>query len=113
MNSALNIVNKNTNSFIDLETVPENGASLDQIVKFLISDRADVIKSLLVKECVEAGDLVLRETARKFFTNVQSFSNLKPMFGLPGPTIKVPMPPVFLPEKGFQEAEHVVDTIFP
>ena len=101
INSALDIVNKNTNSFIDLETVPENGASLEQIVKFIISDRADVIQGLLIAECVEAVDLVLRETARRAFTNIQSFSNLQPLFGLPGPTIKVPIPPVFLPEKGF------------
>ena len=100
MNSALNIVNKNTNSFIDLDTVPENGAALDQIIKFIISDKADVIKSLLIKECVEAGDLVLRESARRSFANVQRYSNLKPLFGLPGPTIKLPIPPVFLPGKG-------------
>ena len=113
MNSALNIVNKNTNSFIDLDTVPENGASLDQIIKFIISDKADVIKSLLIKECVEAGDLVLRESARRSFANVQRYSNLKPLFGLPGPTIKLPIPPVFVPGKGLKEADKVVETLFP
>ena len=70
MNSALNIVNKNTNSFIDLDTPPENGAALDQIVKFIISDKAGSIKTTLINECVEAGDLVLRESARRTFSNV-------------------------------------------
>ena len=113
MNSALNIVNKNTNSFIDLDTIPDNSAALDQIVKFIISDQADSIKTTLINECVEAGDLVLRESARRSFANVQRYSNLKPLFGLPGPTIKLPIPPVLLPGKGLKPADQVVDTLFP
>jgi aarF domain-containing kinase len=70
MNSALNIVNRNTNSFIDLNTPPENGAGLDQIIKFIISDNAGSIKKTLINECVEAGDLVLRESARRTFATV-------------------------------------------
>lgn len=66
-----------------------------------------------MSECVEAGDLVLRETARKTYNNAKRFSNLKPPLGLPGPTITIPIPPVFVPGKGLRPAEHVVEKGFP
>ena len=67
----------------------------------------------MISECVEAGDLVLRETARKTYNSVKRFSNLKPPLGLPGPTIKIPIPPVFVPGKGLKQAEVVLETGFP
>jgi hypothetical protein len=56
-----------------LDTPPEKGASLDEIIRFLISDGAKSIRDSVVMECVEAGDLVLRETARKTFNSVKRF----------------------------------------
>ena len=38
INSALNKVNMDTTAFIDLDTPPEEGAKIDEIVKFLVSD---------------------------------------------------------------------------
>ena len=67
----------------------------------------------MISECVEAGDLVLRETARKTYNSAKRFSNLKPPLGLPGPTFKVPIPPVFVPGKGLKSAEAVLETGFP
>ena len=113
INSALNNVNTKTNSFIDLDTPPENGATLDQILKFLISDGAKSIRESLVSEAVEAGDLVLRETARKTYNSAKRFSNLRPPLGLPGPTLRVPIPPVFVPGKGLKSAEVVLEKGFP
>jgi aarF domain-containing kinase len=109
INSALNNVNTATTAFIDLDTPPEKGASLDEIIRFLISDGAKSIRDSVIVECVEAGDLVLRETARKTFNSVKRMQNLKPLFGLPGPTIKVPIPPVFIPGKGLRAAEKVIE----
>ena len=113
INSALNNVNSETNAFIDLDTPPENGATLDEILKFLISDGATSIRDSIVSEAVEAGDLVFRETARKTYSNAKRFSNLKPPLGLPGPTFKVPIPLVFVPGKGLKPAETVLATGFP
>jgi len=104
MNSALNIVNTKTNSFIDLDTPPENGASLEEIAKYIISDKAESVKTSLIDECVEAGDLVLCESARRSWANVQKFSALKPPLGLPGPTLMLPIPPVLVPGKGLKPA---------
>lgn len=82
-------------------------------MKYILGDNASSIKDTLIEECVEAGDLVLRETARRSFANVQKYSNIRPPLGLPGPKIKVPIPPVFVPGKGLQQADKVVDTLFP
>lgn len=71
INSALNNVNTESNAFIDLETPPEQGAELDQIVKFILSEQASSIKSTLIDEAIEAGDLVLREGVRRTYTQVK------------------------------------------
>lgn len=68
INSALNNVNTESNAFIDLDTPPKEGAELDQIVKFILSDQASSIKNTLIDEAIEAGDLVLREGVRRSFT---------------------------------------------
>ena len=79
----------------------------------MISDGAKSIRDAVIVECVEAGDLVLNETARKTYSNVKRFSNLKPLFGLPGPTIKIPIPPVFIRGKGLRPVEQVIEKGFP
>lgn len=71
INSALNNVNTESNAFIDLDSPPEQGADLDQIVRFIISEQASSIKNALIDEAIEAGDLVLREGVRRTFTNVK------------------------------------------
>lgn len=38
---------------------------------------------------------------------------LRPPLGLPGPQIQLPPPPVFVPGKGLQQMEHVVNAAFP
>lgn len=38
---------------------------------------------------------------------------LRPPIGLPGPQLKLPPPPVFVPGKGLKPIEHVVETAFP
>lgn len=113
INSALNNVNTDTTAFIDLDTPPEQGASLDQIVKFIISEQAASIKNTLVEEAVEAGDLVLREGVRRTYRNVKARSVLKPPLGLPGPNVQLPIPPVIVPGRGIKQADDVVEKGFP
>lgn len=113
INQALNIVNRESQAFIDLDTPPEESASLDQIIKFIFSGKADSIQNTLKKELVEASDLVLRESVRRAYRGIEKQAVLKPPLGLPGPTIKLPPPPVLVPGKGFKEMEQVVDSAFP
>ena len=102
INSALNNVNTDTAAFIDLDTPPDQGAKLDEIVKFLVSDTAGSIKDTLVEEAVEAGDLVLREGVRRTYRGVKSRSALRPPLGLPRPTVQLPIPPVLVPGRGIR-----------
>ena len=113
INSALNNVNTESNAFIDLDTPPEQGAELDQIIKFLISEQASSIKNALIDESIEAGDLVLREGVRRTFINVKQRSVLKPPLGLPGPSLNLPLPPVLVPGKGLMQPNELVDVAFP
>ena len=113
VNQALDIVNKSSEAFIDLDTPPEENAPLDQIVKFIFSGRAVSIEEALKNEAVEAGDLVLREAARRTYKAIQQQAVLRPPLGLPGPTIPLPPPPVLVPDKGVRELETVVNTVFP
>lgn len=71
LNKALNVVNKSTDSFIDLDTPPEENAPLEDIIKYLFSGRADSILNSLKKETVESGDLVLRETVRRVYKAIE------------------------------------------
>lgn len=71
INQALNIVNRSSEAFIDLDTPPEENAPLDQIVKFIFSGKAGSIETSLKSECVEAGDLVLRETVRRTYKGIE------------------------------------------
>lgn len=64
-------MNTESNAFIDLDTPPEKGAALDQIVRFIISEQASSIKNALIEEAVEAGDLVIREGVRRTYVNVK------------------------------------------
>ena len=85
LNKALNVVNKSTESFIDLDTPPEKNAPLEDIVKYLFSGKADSILNSLKKETVISGDLVLRETVRRVYKAIEKQAVLRPPFGLPGP----------------------------
>ena len=113
INQALDIVNRDSQTFIDLDTPPEESATFEQIVKFLFSGKADSIQKSLKDECIEAGDLVLRESVRRAYRGIDKLAVLKPPLGLPGPSIKLPPPPVFVPGKGVREMEKVIETAFP
>lgn len=71
MNKALNVVNKSSVSFIDLDTPPEENAPLEDIIKYLFSGRAESILNALKLETIESGDLVLRETVRRVYKGIE------------------------------------------
>lgn len=57
--------------------------------------------------------MVLRETVRRVYKGVEKQAVLRPPLGLPGPQFAIPKPPVFVPNKGMQDMELVVETAFP
>ena len=79
----------------------------------MIGEGAGSVKDTLVDEGVEAGDLVLGELVRRTFANIKKVSVLAPPNGLPGPKIKLPIPPVVVPGKGVVQADTFVEKTFP
>ena len=65
LNSAMGIVAKSEDVFVDLETIPEDAATLDQSLKYLMQPQAASLRNLLEREAVTAADLLLRQALRK------------------------------------------------
>lgn len=104
INSALGIVAKNSGSFVDLDSIPDEAVSLDKAMKFLLSPRAASLRNVLVDEAVLAIDILLRQSARKASTFVIARSNVLPripFFGSLLPSLPkledVPVP-FFIPQ---------------
>ena len=66
LNSAAGIVAKqNEQVFVDLDAVPEDGITLAEATRYLLSPGAASLRSLLFDEAVNAADLLLRQALRK------------------------------------------------
>jgi len=103
LNSAMGIVAKSEDVFVDLETIPEDAATLEQSLKYLMQPQAASLRNLLEREAVTAADLLLRQALRKGVTRV--FAQLpKPPSWLPFasslPNPKDVSGPVLLPVSG-------------
>ena len=103
LNSAMGIVAKSEDVFVDLETIPEDAATLDQSLKYLLQPQAASLRNLLEREAETAADLLLRQSLRKGATRL--FAQLpKPPSWLPFAS-SLPNPldisgPVLLPVRG-------------
>ena len=82
LNSAMGIVAETSDTFVDLETLPEDAASLKQSLKYVLTPRAESLRKLLVKESIGAADVLARQALRKTVTRA---------FAL------IPRPPSWLP----------------
>lgn len=79
LNSAMGVVARQPgSSFIDLDTVPDDAVDLSQAVSYLLGDGAGSLRPLLVDEAEAALDVLLRQAARKGFTQVTTA-----VFGVP------------------------------
>lgn len=66
LNSAAGIVAKqNEQVFVDLDAVPEDGITLAEATRYLLSPGAASLRSLLFDEAANAADLLLRQALRK------------------------------------------------
>jgi hypothetical protein len=103
LNSAMGVVAKSEDVFVDLDTIPEDAATIDQSLKYLLQPQAASLLKLLEREAETAADLLLRQSLRKGVTRV--FAQLpKPPSWLPFAS-SLPDPqdisgPVLLPVSG-------------
>jgi aarF domain-containing kinase len=67
LNSAMGVVARESGEgvFVDLDTIPEDSISLTDGLRYLLSPRASSLRKILEKEAVGAGDVLLRQAARK------------------------------------------------
>jgi predicted unusual protein kinase regulating ubiquinone biosynthesis (AarF/ABC1/UbiB family) len=97
--------------FIDFDAVPEDGASPDQLVGFLLSPGGKSVKPLIVRELATTIDLVLRSAIRSGFSQFKQA--LKPPLPF-APT--PPLPPIPLLTPGgpkLMSPDDLVDAIEP
>lgn len=65
LNAALGYVADETEGFIDFDAVPEQGASLQELLAFLLSPEARDLRPVLLSELTNAVDLLLRDRLRR------------------------------------------------
>ena len=81
LNSALGVVAKTSGAFIDLDSIPKDAISFSASVKFLLSDKAKSLRTLLEDEVIQAGDILTRQGIRKLFSQVSNrVKSLRPPF---------------------------------
>eukprot|EP01039_Chlorochromonas_danica_P002685 gene2685-2934_t len=68
LNSALGVVAHSSDAFVDFDSLPEDGVSLKDSIKFLLSPSASSLRNILVKEAVLAIDILARQATRKAFS---------------------------------------------
>ena len=111
LNSALGVVARQSGgAFVDFDSIPEGAVDLTTSVKFLLSEKATSLRGVLVDEAVNAGDILLRQAARKAFSQITTRLPTPPFFGrflprpenirapflIPSPSGQGPFTPVFM-----------------
>uniref|UniRef100_A0A6U3TXQ3 Protein kinase domain-containing protein n=1 Tax=Octactis speculum TaxID=3111310 RepID=A0A6U3TXQ3_9STRA len=83
VNGAMGAVAR-SNSFVDLDALPAEAMEAKEILKFLLSDKASSVLSLLEPEVVKGADLLARQAIRKSSTQL--------LAKLPRPRLPVSLP---------------------
>jgi len=102
---------KATSGFIDFDAVPDDGASVAEVVSFLLSDEARELRPLLVSQLTTGCDLLLRDRLRRAYALLPTLAPRLPFVGalLPPP----PPPPIFLPGLGLVSADKALELLAP
>ncbi|GAB4820938.1 hypothetical protein N2152v2_007984 [Parachlorella kessleri] len=111
MNAALGYVAEETSGFIDFDAVPEQGASVQELLSFLLSPEARDLRPVLLAELTNALDLFLRDRLRRAAAGAAGFAPRLPLLGLALPA--PPAPPVPVPGRGLLPARQVVEALAP
>mmetsp|Transcript_29199 Transcript_29199/g.49133 ORF Transcript_29199/g.49133 Transcript_29199/m.49133 type:complete len:951 (-) Transcript_29199:412-3264(-) len=104
LNSALGVVAESSNAFVDFDSIPDESVSLSTSIKFLLGPSASSLRNLLIEEAVTAGDILIRQAARKAYGQIVPRLPRPPLIGrfLPRPEdISVPF---LIPTERFAEA---------
>ncbi|DBB04853.1 TPA: hypothetical protein ACH3X3_010141 [Trebouxia sp. C0006] len=112
LNAALGYVADQTQGFIDFDAVPEDGASIQDTISFLLAPEARQLRPLLVKELVTGLDYYTRDRLQRAYNSLPSLAPRIPFLG-PLPLPPLPSPPVFVPGLGFQPAEQLLQKLAP
>ncbi len=113
LNAALGYVAEETDGFIDFDAIPDNSASLQELVAFLLAPSARELRPLLVNEMVNAVDLLMRDRVRRAYGALATMGPRLPLVGtLPG-FPSAGRVPVFVPGRGLVSAEEVVAEVAP
>lgn len=104
LNSALGVVAKRSDAFVDLDSVPDEAVGLGTSLKFLLGRQSNSLRNLLIDEAVTALDILMRQGSRKAYAQV--FNNLPrpPFIGrfLPQPDeVRIPF---LIPRASFAAA---------
>jgi hypothetical protein len=108
-NAAGSVSTQDGAAFVDLDTVPEDGISFGQGLKFLLSDKAESLRNLLEDEVDTIVDILSRQIIRKGATDaiirltpprLPSLPFIGDIFsGIPNPKLdEIPLP-LLLPNK--------------
>lgn len=112
LNAALGYVAEQTDGFIDYDAIPDNGASLQELLAFLLTPEATELRPLLVNELVNGVDLLMRDRLRRAYAALGTMAPRLPLLGalpLPGPA-SLPVP---VPGRGLLSAEDLVTALAP
>lgn len=92
LNSAMGVVARQSGSvFVDFDSIPEDGISFSDSLKFLLSPKATSLRNLLEDELINIVDILIRQATRKAFNRATSsipsplFSFLPKAEDIPGP----------------------------
>ncbi len=101
---------KATAGFIDLDAVPDEGASAREVVAFLLSPEAKELRPLLAEQLGNALDLLLRDRLRRAWSTLPTLAPRLPFLGpLPLPKL----PPVAIPGMVVMELDEFIDVLAP
>jgi aarF domain-containing kinase len=64
-NAAGSVATQEGAAFVDLDSIPENGLSLDESLRFVLSDQAESLRTLLEPEVDNAVDILSRQVFRR------------------------------------------------
>lgn len=80
LNSAMGYVGMSKDAIVDLDAVPEDGASLSKLVSFILSDKAVSIRNTLADEFAKAIDIYMRRAVL-----VQTNAMMSTLLNIPPP----------------------------
>lgn len=112
LNSALGVVARSSDSFVDLDTLPDDAVDIGKLLTFILSDKASSLRTILIDEAVVAIDLLTKQAVRKSYVQILSRLPKPPSALLNLLPFKLPQPedimvPYLIPTSGKLSVDNV------